>query len=146
MSLPILLGRYHRILDLQKFRNMVADGVIPTEEFVTVKSGAHEVVFDHLRNERDVVNYFRYYKGIQARHGVLDVVWSARVSVRSDVSHRVIGCEGALCLAWGALHTQTPSVLLVHFVVDPLRVVVGAHILRPLWMCYMRYPVCCTLD
>lgn len=54
--------RYHRILDLRAFRNMIANGDIDAEGFVTIRSDKHETILRHAEIEDDVVKLFHEYK------------------------------------------------------------------------------------
>lgn len=53
--------RYHRILDLRKFREMVADGRIPADGFTTVRSGSTEQLLRYISDEAHIVEYFKDY-------------------------------------------------------------------------------------
>lgn len=44
---------------------MVAEGLIPAEKFVNVRSDTHEFMVKHLVNDKDVVKYFKDYKDAQ---------------------------------------------------------------------------------
>lgn len=57
------LHRYHRILDLPTFRNMVANGVIPADEIASLTSDNKEFVTGRLATEDDVKEYFKDYLG-----------------------------------------------------------------------------------
>lgn len=59
--------RYHRILDLRKFRQMVADGRIPPEGFTTVRSGSSEQLLRYISDEAHIVDYFKDYVDTKAR-------------------------------------------------------------------------------
>lgn len=62
--------RYHRILDLRKFRQMVADGRIPPEVFMTVRSGSTEQLLRYISDEAHIVDYFKDYVDTKARQRV----------------------------------------------------------------------------
>lgn len=66
------LVRYHRILDLQTFRGMVASGAIPADEIATVRSSAHENFFRHVLEEPDVLTSFLPYESAQVGKHALD--------------------------------------------------------------------------
>lgn len=59
--------RYHRILDLRKFRQMIADRRIPPEGFTTVRSGSSEQLLRYISDEAHIVDYFADYVDTKAR-------------------------------------------------------------------------------
>lgn len=61
------IRRYNRILDLERFRMMTADGRIPAENFVTVTSAGNDFsLLGKMKTEDDVVKYFKEYSHSQA--------------------------------------------------------------------------------
>eukprot|EP00752_Nemacystus_decipiens_P010638 g9475.t1 len=69
------LCMYHRILDLRRFRDMVADGTIPPESFATIKSDPHEFLLSHATDETAMRNLFEEYQDTQVI--VLQATWKS---------------------------------------------------------------------
>eukprot|EP00752_Nemacystus_decipiens_P010743 g9565.t1 len=71
------LCMYHRILDLTRFRDMVADGTLPPEDFATIRSESHEVLLRHATDEVAMRNLFEEYKDTQVI--VLQSTWKSGI-------------------------------------------------------------------
>lgn len=55
-------ARYHRIIDLHAFRDLVARGVVTSADFLTVgNSNGREHPASHMHNEEDVRKFFEEY-------------------------------------------------------------------------------------
>ncbi|CAB1096959.1 unnamed protein product [Ectocarpus sp. CCAP 1310/34] len=69
------LCMYHRILDLNSFRNMMVDGRIPPEAFTTIRSDSHEVLLYHATDEEHMVDMFKDYEKYQVI--VMESTWKS---------------------------------------------------------------------
>ena len=59
--------RYHRMLDLVRFRTMVTEKRIPPENFVTIQAGrTEEGLTSHLHTEEEAIAFFEEYLDAQA--------------------------------------------------------------------------------
>eukprot|EP00904_Undaria_pinnatifida_P008194 jgi/Undpi1/4504/HiC_scaffold_17.g07858.m1 len=71
------LCMYHRILDLRKFREMVADGRIPADGFTTVRSGSTEQLLRYISDEAHIVEYFKDYA--DSKVIVMESTWKSGI-------------------------------------------------------------------
>lgn len=60
-------GSYHRILDLRAFSGMVADKMITSQSFVTIRSEGREQIYDKIEDQAGMVKRFRNYQDKQVR-------------------------------------------------------------------------------
>lgn len=107
--------RYHRILDLERFRTMVADGLIAPESFVSLHTGKVMSTTSSLRISSDVEKYFERYLDHKVRPCVCRFSRGARrAQLRSRSPQTCVSRGGG---ASSVLPATFSNVSLIHFVV-----------------------------
>lgn len=89
-----LVTRYHRILDLRAFRHMVSKGVIPADQFINIQSEQHEMIMGHIRDETQLIEYFKEYEGSQASK--IRRIYNV---VMSSINSTVAGLQSSIAVA-----------------------------------------------